>query len=61
MAYEIMYEGDGFIRKGPEPKKIAGLDEQQPTAANAVEKPSTKPVRRRGGITPFRFMRLVFR
>ncbi len=63
MAYEIMYEGDGFIRKGPEPKELPGKEvaDTAPKKDTQVQ-PEKKPVRRgRGGITMFRFTRLVFR
>jgi hypothetical protein len=59
MAYDkMMYEGDGFIRKGPEPKKIAVKDDV--AADKDQARPATKPARRRGGITMFRFTRLLF-
>jgi hypothetical protein len=56
MANGFMYEGDGFIRKGPEPTEVAGKDER--AKADSPQK-ATKPARRRG-ITPFRFTRMVF-
>jgi hypothetical protein len=58
MAYEGMYEGDGFIRKGPTPKPIEGIEEPK-----AVVKTQAKPAKKAGrgrGITMFRFTRLVF-
>ena len=58
MAYDLMYEGDGIIRKGPEPKKIADKKESSTTVVNQA--PASKPARRRGGITMFRFTRLLF-
>ncbi len=58
MAYEVMYEGDGFIRKGPTPKEIPG--ESGPAAERNQAQPARKPARRRGGITLFRFARLLF-
>ncbi len=53
MAYEVMYEGDGLIRKGPQPKKC----EESRTVAKSGE-----PRKRtwRGGITMFHLMRLLF-
>ena len=59
MAYDLMYEGDGIIRKGPEPKKIADKQESSSTA-ELKHAPAKKPARRRGGITMFRFTRLLF-
>ncbi len=55
MAYQVMYEGDGFIRKGPEQNEIAA--EEQRTATGCAE-----PRKRtwRGGITMFHLMRLLF-
>ena len=56
MAYESMYEGDGFIRKGPQPKS-AGKEVRVSTGK------TESPKRRSwldGGITMFRFTRLVF-
>jgi len=58
MAYEVMYEGDGFIRKGPQPKE--GPGESSPAAEKDKGQPAKKPARRRGGITMFRFTRLLF-
>ena len=59
MAYDLMYEGDGIIRKGPEPKKIA--DKESRSAAELNQAPVKIPARRRsGGITMFRFTRLLF-
>ena len=55
MAYEVMYEGDGFIRKGPEHEEFAA--EEQKTAAKSVQ-PRKKTWR--GGITMFHLMRLLF-
>ena len=56
MAYGFMYEGDGFLRKGPDPKDAAGKEEHVKEAAPAK---AAKPARS-GGITPFRFTRLMF-
>ena len=55
MAYEIMYEGDGLIRKGPQPKKLAG-EESRAVAKNAEPRKRTW----RGGITMFHLVRLLF-
>jgi hypothetical protein len=57
MAYGFMYEGDGFIRKGPEPVEVAGKEENVKATAPAK---AAKPARRSGGITAFRFTRMVF-
>jgi hypothetical protein len=56
MAYQVMYEGDGFIRKGPEPK-AAGKEERVAVKAAA---PAKSKRASSGGITMFRFTRLVF-
>jgi hypothetical protein len=63
MAYEMMYEGDGIIRRGPEPK-AAGTEQRvpatpKPAKAKAEAKPESS-ARRSGGITMFRFTRRVF-
>lgn len=55
MAYEVMYEGDGFIRKGPERKGIAA-DQQRTVEKNCAPRKKTW----RGGITVFHLMRLLF-
>jgi hypothetical protein len=52
MPYEIMYEGDGFIRKGPEPKAIKN-EERVAVPAEPVSKPEQK-----GGA--FSFSRVFF-
>jgi hypothetical protein len=56
MAYQVMYEGDGFIRKGPEPKATG---KEQRISASEQSRPETKQ-KARGGITMFRFTRMVF-
>ena len=56
MAYGFMYEGDGFLRKGPEPKDVVGKEERVKAEAPAK---AVKPART-GGSTPFRFTRLMF-
>ncbi len=53
MAYDSMYEGDGFIRKGPAPKDVK---ESRPVEKNTERKKKTW----RGGITVFHLMRLLF-
>ncbi len=53
MAYEVMYEGDGLIRKGPQPKNV---EEPRTVARNAEPRKRTW----RGGITLFHLMRLLF-
>jgi hypothetical protein len=58
MAYDLMYEGDGFIRKGPKPKKADTAGKQEP-AVKVERIKKAAPVR--GGITMFRFTRLIFR
>lgn len=57
MAKDLMYEGDGFIRKGPEPKEIQATGKEEPVKVERIRK--VPPVR--GGITMFRFTRLMFR
>ena len=58
MAKDLMYEGDGFIRKGPEPKQeCEATGKQEPVKVEKIRK--VPPVR--GGITMFRFTRLMFR
>jgi hypothetical protein len=63
MAYEIMYEGDGFIRRGPEPKAAGieqGVLETRKLAKAKAKAKSGSGARRGGGITMFRFTRMVF-
>jgi hypothetical protein len=61
MAYEIMYEGDGFIRKGPKPLEGGPKEESSVSVEKQQAVPAKGPARRRGGITLFRFTRLIFR
>ena len=58
MAYDFMYESNGFIHKEPRAKK--GSMGGRPERAVKVERiKKIFPVR--GGITMFRFVRLLFR
>jgi hypothetical protein len=54
MAYKGMYEGDGFIRKGPEPKNAG--EESRTVEKNTGRSRKTW----RGGITMFHLMRRLF-
>jgi hypothetical protein len=57
MAYGLMYEGDGFIRKGPSPEEAGGKEVQVQAAPAKAEKPARSAGH---GITWFRLTRLVF-
>jgi hypothetical protein len=57
MAYEAMYEGDGFIRRGPEPK---ATDKAHRVSADGKAKAKPAEKARGGQVTASWFSKLVF-
>ena len=56
MGNGLMYEGDGYLRKGPTPDEVKGKEAR---AKNAAPEKASK-ARGGNGITWFRITRLVF-